>query len=177
MIPAQSTRRDLHHYGDHHFIVEDTAAGRAEGHGKATWGSSSSPILPQFFPGPFHRALISVQIVLGSTKKFTCPLSLLVTLPFPPYPPPTTSSGPRSSQAVCTHGAACFHRALQAGAGRAAGASFDYMVRDSPRPQLFLAPHTQGSLITLAQSAPPYEENRISSLCIDSCSSKGQNYN
>ena len=111
--------------------------------------------LTQFFPGPFHRALISVQIVLGSTKKFTCPLSLLVTLPFPPYPPPTTSSGPRSSQAVCTHRAACFHRALQAGAGRAAGVSFDYMVRDSPRPQLFLAPHTQGSLITLPQSAPP----------------------
>lgn len=84
-------------------------ARESRGHGKATRSSGPSLVLPgllQFPPGPFHGALISVQMVRGGIEKFTC-LSLPVSLP-----PPTSANhilGPLGhGQAVCTGRASAF---------------------------------------------------------------------
>lgn len=93
-------------------------------------------------------------MILGSTEKVTCPLPVSVSprsLPHPHQPHPQ-SLGQVICQAVCTCWAARFHSAPHAGAGRAAGESFDQVERGSPRPQLFSAHHIPGSLITLPQS-------------------------
>lgn len=66
---------------------------------------------------------MSVQMILGSIEKFTCPLPISVSLPPPLHQPHPRALSHR--QAVRTCWVACFHSAPHAGAGRAAGVSFD----------------------------------------------------